>query len=63
MVLGDKFFERDSLVNWDFPPIYDIHPNKEYLLEDINFLVDIIKVVEVNDVHCMFEESSKTEKS
>lgn len=51
MVVGDKFFKRNSLVDWDFSPIYDINFEQEYLLEDINFLVDTIKIVEVNDVH------------
>jgi hypothetical protein len=47
----DEFVDGDSLVDWDFPSIYDIYPNEENLLKEVNFWVDTLKIIEENDVH------------
>lgn len=50
---------RDFLVDWDFPPIYDIYPNKDDLLKEVKFSVDIVKIMEDNNIHLYLRRKSK----
>ena len=55
----DEFIEENFSVDWASPPIYDIYPNEEDLLEEVNLFFDTIKIVEENDVHRVFDESPR----
>ena len=55
--------DEDLSINWASLPIYDIYPNEEGLLEEVNLVLDNINIVEGNDVHFIFEESPKSEIS
>jgi hypothetical protein len=59
----DEFIEEDFSVDWTSPPIYDIYADKEDLLEEVNLFLDTIKIAKENDVHCVFDESPKSEIS
>jgi len=60
----DKIIEEDFSVDWVSPPIYDIYPDEaEDLLEEVTSFLNTIKIVEENNVHRMFDESSKIEIS
>jgi len=48
--------------DWVPPPIYDIYPDENDLLEEINLFLDTIKIIEENDVHFVFDESPKRVK-
>jgi hypothetical protein len=56
-----KLIDEDLSVDWASPPIYNIYPNEEDLLEEVNLVLDTINIVEGNDVHLVFEESPKSE--
>jgi hypothetical protein len=58
-----KLIDEDLSVDWVSLPIYDIYPNKEGLLEEVNLVLDTINIVEGNDVYLVFEESPKSEIS
>jgi hypothetical protein len=62
-LVATKLIDEDLSVNWASPPIYDIYPDKEDLLEEVNLVLDTINIVEGNDVHLVFEESLKIEIS
>jgi hypothetical protein len=55
--------DEDLSVDWASPPIYDIYPDDEGLLEEVNLVLDTINIVERNDVHLVFEESPQSEIS
>jgi hypothetical protein len=59
----DEFIEEDYSVDWIFPPIYDIYPSEEDLLDEVYLFLDTINIVEENDVHDVFDESLKSEIS
>jgi hypothetical protein len=58
-----KLIDEDLSVHWASPPIYDIYPDEEDLLEEVNLVIDTINIVEGNDVHLVSEESPKSEIS
>jgi hypothetical protein len=58
-----KLINEDLFVDLASPPIYDIYPNENGLLEEVNLVLDIINIIEGNDVHLVFEESPKSEIS
>jgi hypothetical protein len=60
-LVATKLIDEDLLIDWASPPIYDIYPNEEDLLEKVNLVLDTINIVEGNDVHLVFEESPKSE--
>jgi hypothetical protein len=62
-LVATKLIDEDLSVDWASPPIYDIYPNEEGLLEEINLVLDTINIVEGNDVHLVFEENPKSEIS
>jgi hypothetical protein len=41
----NEFIEEDFFVVWAFPPIYDIYPNEDDLLEEVNLFLDTIKLL------------------
>jgi hypothetical protein len=43
----DKIIEEDFSVDLVSPPIYDIHPNEEDLLEEVNLFIDTVKFVKI----------------
>jgi len=49
----DKFIEEDFSIDWVSPPIYDIYPNKEDLLQEVSFVVDVIKFIEKIRLLCV----------
>jgi hypothetical protein len=59
----DKFVERDSSVDRDASPIHDILPDEEGLLKKVSFSVDIVKILEENYAHHVFDKSPKSEVS
>jgi hypothetical protein len=58
----DEIIEEYFSVDWVPPPIYDIYPDENDLLEEINLFLDTIKIIEENDVHFVFDESPKRVK-
>jgi hypothetical protein len=62
-LVATKLIDEDLSVDWASPPIYDIYPNEEGLLEEVNFVLDTINTVKGNDDHLVFEESPKSEIS
>jgi hypothetical protein len=58
----DKFIEEDFSVDWVSPPIYDIYPDKDDLLNEVNFVVDAIKFIEENNDYHVFDESPHNER-
>ena len=42
----DEFLEKDFSVDWASPPIYNIYPGEEDLLEEVNLFLDTINIVE-----------------
>jgi hypothetical protein len=62
-LVASKLIDEDLLVDWASPPIYDIYPDEEGLLDEVNLVFDTINIVEGNDVHLVFEESPKSEIS
>ena len=58
-----KLIDKDLSVDWASPPIYDIYPDENGLLEEVNLVLDTINIVEGNDVHLAFEESPTSEIS
>ena len=62
-LVAAKLIDEDLSVDWVSPPIYDIYPNEEGLLKEVNLVLDTINIVEGNDVHLVFEESPKSEIS
>jgi hypothetical protein len=59
----DEIVEENFLVDWASPPIYDIYPDEDDLLQEVSLSVDIVKFVEKNYVYHMFDESSNSEVS
>jgi hypothetical protein len=62
-LVATKLIDKDLLVDWASPLIYDIYPDEEDLLEEVNLVLDTINVVEGNDAHLVFEEIPKSEIS
>jgi hypothetical protein len=62
-LVATKLIDEYLSVDWASPPIYDIYPDEDGLLEEVNLVLDTINVVEGNDVHLVFEESPKSEIS
>jgi hypothetical protein len=62
-LVATKLIDEDLSVDWASPPIYDIYPYEEDLLEEVNLVLDTINIFEGNDVHLMSEESPKSEIS
>ena len=62
-LVATKLIDEDLSVDWASPPIYDIYPDEEGLLDEVNLVLDTINIVEGNDVHHVFEESTKSEIS
>jgi hypothetical protein len=58
-----KLIDEDLSVDWASPPIYDIYPNEEDLLEKVNLFLDTINIIGGNDVHLVFEEFPKSDIS
>jgi hypothetical protein len=58
-----KLIDENLLVDWASPPIYDIYPDEEDLLEEVNLVLDTITIVEGNDVHLVSKKSPKSEIS
>jgi len=56
-----EIIEKDFSVDWVSPPIYNIYPDENDLLEEVNLFLNTIKIVEENDVHLVFDESPKSE--
>jgi hypothetical protein len=59
----DEIIEQDFSVDLVSPPIYDIYPDEEDLLEEVNLFIDTIKIVEDNDIYHVFDKSSKSKIS
>jgi hypothetical protein len=59
----DEIIEQDFSIDLVFPPIYDIYPDEENLLEEVILFIDTIKIVEDNDIYRVFDKSSKSEMS
>ena len=62
-LVATKLIDGDLQVDWASPPIYDIYPDEDGLLEEVNLVLDTMNIVEGNDVHLVFEESPKSEIS
>ena len=62
-LVSTKLIDEDLSVDLTSPPIYDIYPNEEGLLDEVNLVFDTINIIEGNDVHLVFEESPKSELS
>jgi hypothetical protein len=62
-LVATKLIDEDLLVDWASPPIYDIYPDEDDLLEEVNLVIDTINIVEGNDVHLVSEKSPKSEIS
>jgi hypothetical protein len=62
-LVATKFIDENLSVDWASPPVYDIYLDEGRLLEEVNLVLDTINIVEGNDVHLVFEESSKSEIS
>lgn len=58
---NDQFIEEDFFVDWVSPPIYDIYPDEEDLLNEVNFVVDAVKFIEENNDYHVFNESPHNE--
>jgi hypothetical protein len=58
-----KLIDENLSVDWVSPPIYDIYPDEEDLLEEVNLVLDTINIVEGNDVHLVSKKSPKSEIS
>ena len=58
-----KLIDEHLSVDWACPPIYDIYPDKDGLLKEVNLVLDTINIIKGNDVHLVFEESPKSEIS
>jgi hypothetical protein len=56
-----EIIEEYFSVDWVSPSIYNIYPDKNDLLEEVNLFLNTIKIVEENDVHLVFDESLKSE--
>ena len=61
--VATKLIDEDLSVDWASPPIYDIYPDEESLVEEVNLVLDTINIVEENCIHLVFEESPKSEIS
>jgi hypothetical protein len=62
-LVATKLIDEDLSVDWASAPIYDIYPDEEGLLKEVNFILDTINTIKGNDVHLVFEESPKSEIS
>jgi hypothetical protein len=62
-LVATKLIDEDLSVDRASPPIYDIYPDEEDLLEEVNLVLDTINIVEGNDADLVFEESPKSEIS
>jgi hypothetical protein len=62
-LVATKFIDENLSVDWASPPVYDIYLDEGRLLEEVNLVLDTINIVEGNDVHLVFKESSKSEIS
>jgi hypothetical protein len=62
-LVATKLIDEDLSVDWASPPIYDIYPDEDGLLEEVNLVLDTINIVEGNNTYLVFEESPKSEKS
>jgi hypothetical protein len=49
----DEFIEEDCSVDWTSPPIYDIYPGEDDLLEEVNLFLDTINIVEEMSTVCL----------
>jgi hypothetical protein len=49
----DEFIEEDFFVDWTSPPIYDIYPGEDDLLEEVNLFLDTINIVEEMSTVCL----------
>jgi hypothetical protein len=58
-----KLIDEDLSIDWASPPIYDIYPDEEELLEEVNLFLDTINIVKGNAVRLVFEEIPKSEIS
>jgi hypothetical protein len=48
-------------VDWVSPPIYDVYPGEEDLLNEVSFVVDTLKFIEENNDYHVFDESPHNE--